>query len=72
MAGLLISAAGIVFIGARSAPGHRGGRGTGPEQVLVDLEPGGAAGESPVEATAVRLAEEETAPPSAGSGPYPW
>jgi drug/metabolite transporter (DMT)-like permease len=62
--GLLISAAGIVFIARVQRRDTVAAEGPDPQQVLVDLEPGGAAGESPVEATAVHLAEEETAPPS--------
>jgi drug/metabolite transporter (DMT)-like permease len=64
VAGLLISAAGIVFIARGQRRDPAATEGPDPQQVLVELEPGGAAGESPVEATAVRMAEEETAPPS--------
>jgi drug/metabolite transporter (DMT)-like permease len=50
-----------VAVAALEPPGAAG---LDPSQLVLEAEPGGAAGESPVEATAVRMAEEAPAPPS--------
>lgn len=61
IAGLLIAAAGIVFIARVQRRDTVAAEGPDPQQVLVETEPGGAGGKSPVGTTAVRLAEEEPA-----------
>jgi drug/metabolite transporter (DMT)-like permease len=64
VAGLLIAAAGIVFIARVQRRDTVAAEVPDPQQVVLEAEPGGAAGESPVEATAVCLAEEQPASPS--------